>query len=176
MVDADPPPVGDAVRGWFTAGITDLCATLLPPIREHGTAAINEVFDSYLAMSEVLDRDDYITTFGYRTRLMREWNLFLHEHPLLLCPFLMRPTFDWDYDARGPEEVKDLFDAAAYSTGINYLGLPAGVIGTGIVEERPAGVQIVGARYREDLICDALEAVETRNGVMAHWLWDRDGD
>ena len=45
---------------------------------------------------------------------------------------------------------------------INYLGLPAGVIGTGIVEDRPAAVQIVGQRYREDLICDALEALQER--------------
>jgi amidase len=35
----------------------------------------------------------------------------------------------------------------------------------------PAGVQIIGRRYREDLILDALEAIEARLGVMAKSLW-----
>ena len=86
---------------------------------------------------------------------------------------MMRPTFDHDYDARGLDEVRDLFDASIYSTGVNYLGLPAGVIGMDEVAGRPAAVQIIGQRYREDLICDAMEAIEDRNGVLAHRLWER---
>ena len=57
---------------------------------------------------------------------------------------------------------------------INYLGLPAGVIGTGIVEDRPAAVQIVGQRYREDLICDALEALQERCGRLVDQLWAKE--
>ena len=56
---------------------------------------------------------------------------------------------------------------------INYLGLPAGVIGTGIVEDRPAAVQIVGQRY-EDLICDALEALQERCGKLVDQLWAKE--
>lgn len=41
-----------------------------------------------------------------------------------------------------------------------------------LVDGRPAGVQMIGRRDREDLICDALEAIEDRNGVMSHRLWD----
>ena len=150
-------------------------ATLLPPIREYGSQTINDIFDNYFKMSTILDRDGYIAAFADRTRLMRDWNLFLDRHPLVLTPFLMRPMYDHDYDARGFDEVRDLFESAIYSTGINYLGLPAGVIGMDLVEDRPAAVQIVGRRYREDLICDALEAIEERNGVLAHRLWERDG-
>ncbi|MGB5755413.1 MAG: amidase [Acidimicrobiales bacterium] len=174
VVEADPPPVVDAANGWFSTGATEMEATLLPPIREHGSPIINEIFDNYFKMSTLLDRDGYIGSFADRTRLLRDWNLFLDRHPLLLTPFLMRPTFDFDYDERGFTEVKDLFDAAVYSTGINYLGLPAGVIGMDLVEDRPAAIQIVGRRYREDLICDAMAAIEQRNGVLVHRLWERE--
>ena len=119
----------------------------------------------------LLDLDGYITTFAERTRLMRDWNRFLDQYPLLLTPFLMRPMFDWNYDAGGLDAVTDLFASAVYSTGINYLGLPAGVIGMDLVDDRPAAVQLVGRRFREDLICDALEAIESRNGVLAERLW-----
>jgi amidase len=172
----DPPPVIEGAKGWFTTASTEMEATLLPPIREHGSPVINEVFDNYFKMSDIKDRDGYIAAFADRTRLMRDWNLFLDRYPLIVTPFMMRPMFDHDYDARGFDEVKDLFDASIYSTGINYLGLPAGVIGMDLVDDRPAAVQIVGRRYREDVICDAMEAIEERNGVLAHRLWSRDGD
>ncbi|MCP3857004.1 MAG: amidase [Actinomycetia bacterium] len=174
VVEADPPPVAEAARGWFTVGSTEMEATLIPPMREYGSKTINDIFGWYFEMSEILDRDDYITTFGHRTRLMRDWNVFLDQHPLILTPFLMRPMYDHDYDARGFDEVKDMFESAIYSTGINYLGLPAGVIGMDLVEDRPAAIQIVGRRFREDIICDALAAIEARNGVLSHRLWERE--
>ena len=174
VVEADPPPVLEAAREWFRAGTTEMQVTLDPMIREHGSDTIQQIFDWYYDLSELLDRDRYVTAFGDRTRLMREWSIFLDEYPLLITPFLMRPTYDWDYDARGLDEVEDMFASAIYSTGINYLGLPAGVIGMDLVEDRPAAIQIVGQRWREDIVCDALEAIEERNGVLVHRLWERE--
>lgn len=105
---------------------------------------------------------------------MRHWNVLLEDYPLVLTPFFMRPTFDYDYDETW-EGVKDIFDSMIYSYGINYLGLPAGNIPIGLVEGRPSGVQIVGQRFREDAILDAMETVEQRTGVLAHTLWERMG-
>ncbi len=176
VVEADPPPVIEAAKGWFSTGSSEMEATLLPPIRQYGSPTINQIFDDYFKMSTLLDRDGYIDAFADRTRLMRDWNLFLDEHPLVLTPFMMRPMYDHDYDATGFDAVQDLFSSAIYSTGINYLGLPAGVIGMDLVDERPAAIQLVGRRYREDVICDGLLAIESRNGVLAHRLWERNGD
>jgi amidase len=83
--------------------------------------------------------------------------------------------FPWNYDAQGFAQTKDLFDAAIYSFGVNYLGLPAGVVPVGLLEGLPAGVQLVGRRYREDLILDAMAVVEAQVGVMARTLWEREG-
>lgn len=173
VVDVDPPPVIEAAKGWFTALSTEMHELMMGPVREYGTDTIVQIFDWYFEISELLDMRGYMTASGDRTRLMRDWNLFLDEYPLLLTPFLMRPTYDWNYDATGLDAVTDLFDSAIWSTGINYLGLPAGVIGTGMAGGRPAAVQIVGRRFREDAICDALEAIEQRNGILAPTLWDQ---
>ena len=35
-------------------------------------------------------------------------------------------------------------------------------------------MQIIGQRYREDLILDALEAIEHRVGILVHQLWARE--
>lgn len=175
VVETDPPPIVDSAREWFRTGITEMQATLDSAIRQHGSETIQKIFDWYYEMGEILGRDDYINGFGYRTRLMRQWNVFLADHPLVLTPFLMRPLFDWDYDARSFESTKDIFDASIYSTGINYIGLPAGVLATTMIEGRPSAVQIVGQRYREDLIVDAMEAIESRVGSLAPKLWSRTG-
>lgn len=174
VVEVDPPPVIDAARGWFSALTTEMKATFDEPLRTHGSETIIQIFDWYFELSELLDLPGYITASGHRSALKRDWSRFLDQYPLLLCPFLMRPQFDWDYDASGAAAVEDMFNSAIYSTGINYLGLPAGVIGTGLVEDRPAAVQIVGQRWREDLICDALEAIEERNGILPTQLWGRE--
>ena len=83
--------------------------------------------------------------------------------------------YAWDYDAQGYEQVRDLFLSAIYSTGVNYLSLPAGVVPIGFADGRPAGVQIVGRRFREDLILDAMEAIEASVGILSHALWGREG-
>jgi amidase len=40
-----------------------------------------------------------------------------------------------------------------------------------LVEGLPAGVQVIGARFREDLVLDALEAIEARAGSLVERLW-----
>ena len=116
----------------------------------------------------------YREAIAERTALTREWNLFLDRYPLVLCPFLLRSMYAWDYDAQGFEQVRDLFRSAIYSTGVSYLSLPAGVVPIGFADGRPAGVQIVGRRFREDLILDAMEAIESSVGVLSHTLWERE--
>jgi amidase len=58
--------------------------------------------------------------------------------------------------------------------GMDYLSLPAGIGPIGLIEGVPAGVQITRQRYREDLILDALEAIEQRVGVLVHHLSQRE--
>jgi amidase len=43
-----------------------------------------------------------------------------------------------------------------------------------LVDGLPADVPIIGRRFREDLILDAMEAIERDTGVMAHRLWARE--
>ncbi len=40
------------------------------------------------------------------------------------------------------------------------LGLPSVAVPTGVVDGLPSGVQVVAARWREDLALDAAEAIE----------------
>ena len=51
------------------------------------------------------------------------------------------------------------------SPPVNLLGLPAVAVPSGLAGGLPLGVQIIGARYREDLCLDAAEVIEARHGL-----------
>lgn len=172
--EVEPPPVTEAAQAWFAVLVAEMRATLFPTARAHGSRTIQDILGWYERMTEVVDADGYVLGVAARTRMTRAWSVFLDAHPLVLTPFLMRSTFPWDYDARGFAQTKDLFDAAIYSYGINYLGLPAGVLPVGMLEGLPFGIQIVGRRFREDLILDAMEVVERNAGVLSPALWARE--
>jgi len=171
--EVEPPPITEPARAWFQVAVAEMKTMLFPLASQHGSPTIQQIFGWYERMANVVDAGGYMLGIAERTRMTRAWSVFLERHPLVLTPFLMRPTFPWNYDAESYENTKDLFDAAIYSYGINYLGLPAGVVPVGLVEGLPAGIQIVGRRFREDAILDAMAVVEGQVGVLARTLWGR---
>jgi len=171
--EAEPPSIMEPARGWLTVLLTEFKATLGPIVEQSGSDEIRRIFGWYYEIGKILDLDDYRVGLADRTRMMRAWNVFLDSYPLVLTPFLMRPTYPWNYDALGLTQTKDLFDSAIYSYGVNYLGLPAGVVPLDLVEDLPAGVQLVGRRFREDVILDAMAAIEQCAGCLVNRLWAR---
>jgi amidase len=171
VIEVEPPSILEPARGWFTVLLTELKATLGPMIEQYGTDELRRIFGWYYEMGKILDFADYRAGLADRTRMMRAWNVFLDAYPLVLTPFLMRPAYPWNYDALGLVETKDLFGSAIYGYSINYLGLPAGVVPVDLVEGLPAGVQLVGRRFREDVILDAMAAIEQGAGLLVNRLW-----
>ena len=145
-----------------------------PQIREHGSATINRIFDDYAALFEPYSGDELLRGLAERARFVRAWSLFLEDWPLVLTPFLPAPIFAWDRDAQGIDGVREVLGSAFYGIAMNFLGLPAAVVPATTNDGLPVGVQIVGRRFREDMILDAAEAVERKAGIMAHRLWARE--
>lgn len=58
---------------------------------------------------------------------------------------------------------------------MNFMGLPAGSVPTLLADlpqgPQPINIQIVGQRWREDMIVDACVAIEDRLGKMCDPLW-----
>jgi amidase len=169
--EVETPSILEPAQGWFDVAVYEIQKTLGPIASRHGSRTVQDVFEWYGTLGTLVDAEGYRLGIADRTRMTRAWSVFLDRYPLVLCPFLMRHTYPWNYDGESRENVHDLFRAAIYSVGVNYLGLPAGVVPAGRAAGLPAGVQVIGRRFREDLILDAMEAVEARLGVMARELW-----
>ena len=45
-----------------------------------------------------------------------------------------------------------------------------------LVDELPSGIQLIGQKWREDLILDAMQVIEDAAGVMTQELWAREAE
>lgn len=95
-----------------------------------------------------------------RAALCREWQLFLKENPVLICPVSAELPFPDQLDVSSPEGFKRCWEAQLTQIGIPAMGLPGLTVTTGFVGKVPVGVQLVAGRYREDLLLTAGEIIE----------------
>ena len=171
--EIETPPIIEAANAWLQVTNFEMKQTLEPVFAEHGSEIINQVFNDYYKLEEMVDAEGYLFGIAARTRMAREWNLLLAEYPLVLTPYLMRPSYPYNYDETF-EGVKDIFGASIYSYGVNYIGMPAGFVPVDLVEDMPSGAQLIGQKWREDLILDAMEVIENATGIMTQKLWKRE--
>lgn len=173
VVEVEPPAVREAGRDGMACLFGEMKVLMAGDIRKYGTPLINQIFDSYFEIFTPYEGEDLIRGMAKRADYLRQWMLFLEDYPLVLTPFLPTPTYANARDAEGVDGAMEVLGAGLYSYAMNFLGLPAGNIAANYNDGLPVGVQIVGRRFREDMILDACEAVESRVGVMAHRLFDR---
>ncbi|MCA6125126.1 amidase family protein [Bradyrhizobium sp. WSM 1704] len=95
-----------------------------------------------------------------RATLTREWFTFLDKYPVLLMPVSAELPFPDQLDRKDEASFARVWHAQLPQIAIPFMGLPGLVVSTGLVGRIPVGVQLVAARYREDLCLAAGEAVE----------------
>ncbi|MEL7012591.1 MAG: amidase [Pseudomonadota bacterium] len=175
--EVEPPLAQEIGEAGYRALMGEVKAILRDDIREHGSSTLNAIFDEYFVQFPPYEGTDLIRAFAQRSHYARAWSLFLADYPLVLSPFLLKPFFPPNRDADGPEGVRDALGAAHWSFIMNFLGLPAGNLPTHVADlpdgKQPIGVQIAGRRWREDLVVDAMEAIEAEIPPVCYALWDQ---
>jgi len=112
-----------------------------------------------------VDLDGYLKALALRSKHVRDWTLFMERYPLVVGPVSTEPPFEIGFDLAGPERHAEVSRAQRLLVAVNLLGLPAVAVPTGVAAGLPMGVQVIGARYREDLCLDAAEAIEAQHPV-----------
>jgi amidase len=173
----EPPLARETGEVGYRALMGEVKALIGPDIHQYGSVGLNTIFEEYYRQFPPYEGTELVTMLAKRTHYMREWSLFLEDYPLVLTPFLLQPFFAPGRDAEGPEGVRDALGGAHWSFIMNFLGLPAGNLPTHIADlptgPQPIGVQIAGRRWREDLIVDAMQAIETVISPACETLWKR---
>jgi amidase len=173
VVPTEAPLVHEIGHVGFRALMGETEALLGDAIAAHGSATIKHVFRNYHEVFPPYRGTELLQAMAKRSSYARAWNAFLADHPLVLCPLLPFPFFAPDADTVGLEGARGTLGAGVWSFAMNFMGLPAGIAATHVANDQPIGVQLVGRRWREDLIAEACGVVEAQAGAMADELWRR---
>lgn len=169
--EVTPPLVNEIADEWGTLLFTEIEHMLVPIIREHGSPSLLRVLELSQAAYPSTDLDGYLRILAGRTGRIRAWSGFLEQYPLVLLPVSAEPPMGADDDLAGAERINEIQTAQRPLVVANYLGLPAAAVPTGLHDGMPMGVQILGARFREDLCLNAAELIEAASGMLSERLW-----
>jgi Asp-tRNA(Asn)/Glu-tRNA(Gln) amidotransferase A subunit family amidase len=97
-----------------------------------------------------------LEALAQRDRLLRLWELFLEERPLVMTPVSNEAPFPADLDLVDADTTRRIMRAQIMQLAVPVLGLPAVSVPTGLVDGVPMGVQVTAGRYREDLASTRL--------------------
>jgi amidase len=113
------------------------------------------------------DPDPVATTTSFATRhsLLSAWGEFQQRYPLILAPIFTDIPFEAGTDLDNGR-VAETIRGMRMTIAVNALGLPAVAVPVGIEDGLPQVVQLIGARYREDLCLDVAAALEERLGIL----------
>jgi amidase len=169
LADAGYEVVADRTPG-FTAAFELWFEMFVPEFRRFMAADIERDGDDgiRLAMKLMLDNvpergaEAHLRALADRTRLIREWNMFLARTPLVLAPVCTELPYTQGFDLDSAARTREVWQQSALMMAVPVLGLPAMAVPTGVAEGLPVGVQIVGPRFREDLCLAAAAAIEAR--------------
>jgi amidase len=168
----DPPNIDLMVERWAQLLWAET-RTGIDFMRQIGSTDLMNALDWQMNAFDQLDMAGYVSALAERSAHLRAWSMFMTEHPLVLSPVSQELPFTPGDDVSSEERLLEIFPTQTMLIVMNYLGLPAAAVPTGMAGDGPVGVQIAGPRFREDLCLDGAAAIEERVGPIVPILWER---
>lgn len=129
-------------------------------VEKEGDPGALAVMRGVRAFAESLPADVIASTLTRRNTIVREWTRFMADYPILLVPVSGELPFKDGLDMESAESWARVLEAQLTQTGLPLMSMPGLVVSTGMVGSAPVGVQLIGARYREDLLLEAGGVIE----------------
>jgi amidase len=158
------PPLKEAADLQINLWLGDGFDAMEAAAAKEGDPGAIAALAGHKAHAKSIDMSTYSRTLVRRATLLRMWQLFLADYPVLLLPVSAELPFPDGLDLRDEASYDRVWAAQMTQIGLALLAVPALTVSTGMVGKSPVGVQIVASRYREDLCLQAGEAIE-RHGV-----------
>ncbi|MBY0330312.1 MAG: amidase family protein [Acetobacteraceae bacterium] len=154
------PPLAEPARLQALLWLAETRRGLNAAIARENDPDANAVYSYMERLCPEPDLFTFQDALTRRATLLREWTLFLERFPVVLMPASGELPFRDNSDAESFEAFGRIMAAQLPQVGLPLLGLPGLTVSTGLVGTVPVGVQLVGPRYREDVLLVAGEAIE----------------
>ena len=128
--------------------------------------------DSQFVYAQMMNRIDPLDAAGLlgalqeRLGLIRKWEAFLQQYPVLICPVSGELPFSQQQDVRSEAAFTDIMEAQLTQRALPILGLPGLAVATDLLGNIPVGVQLIAGRYREDILIAAGTDIERASPVV----------
>lgn len=155
-----PPDFPGTVQDWEAFSRTEGRIALADGFARLGDEGARQTFTAMMARAPELSLAAWAATAARRTARQRDWAAFLARYPIMVLPVSLEPPFPQGLDLEGSQAFDSVFRAQAPMLVAPLLGIPGVSVPTGLAEGLPMGVQIMAARWREDLALDAAEVIE----------------
>jgi amidase len=162
-----PPDLERATQLWNLVSVPDVFASLKPRMGQYGDADAKQSLAYWMALDPEAANADLAATHLERDGLTTRWSLFMQDFPIVLMPSSGEPPLPQNLDIQGFEGTKRGFTANRFQLAIALLALPGLSVPVGGTASTPMGVQLVGPRWREDILLDAGEVIEANET----WRW-----
>ena len=160
--EVEPPDMTEVVELWDLISRNENELFAKPAIEKFGDEAIRRSFRFQFDGQSPLAMEAHLRAMMRRTTLIRNWSVFMQRYPLVLGPVSAEPAFAQTRDVESLEESRRVLAAQGPQFMVPVLGLPAISAPTGFIDGIPLGVQIIGVRFREDMVLAAAEVIEAR--------------
>jgi amidase len=160
--EIDPPPMRAAMDLQLTLWMSEYAYNRGEAVKREDDPDANFVYAQLCEYCPAPTMESLMEALQQRVRLAREWQQFLVEYPILLCPVSAEPPFPDQLDVESVESFQRVVEAQMTQIALPLMGMPAISVATSGASRDPMGVQLVAARFREDSLFDAASAIESR--------------
>lgn len=164
--EVNPPDFADAAALWNRIAGTDVLPALQPNVTKYADEKAKRSLDGWRAVAPERDLAAYVQALADRDWLIRRWLTFMLDYPIVLMPSSCDLPLPVGLDAASLAGKAHVMASNPQQIAIPLLGLPSLQVPVGHHGRLRLGVQLVAARYREDLVLAAGEVIEAAEGPI----------
>lgn len=165
VVEVAPPSLWEAMEFWLLALGNEMRAGLGLLMEEHGDWKMKRAYHVLVdGIPEINDRDGFLKMYAQRSALLRKWQLFFEDYPLLLTAVTWVKPMPAEHDVSDGLSNDWFRRATAPMSGTPTLGLPGLTVPVGATPGKPIGVQLVAPRHGDRRLIEAGVALERAIG------------
>ncbi len=167
VVEVQSPPFREPARLQAQLWLAEMERGAKAAFAQEGDPDALHVLAEMHKITPLPDLNEVLDALQARLGFLRDWQAFLTDYPVLICPVSAEPPFP---DLLDLTDFPRVLEAQLTQVGLPLMGLPGMSVFTGFAEgeagRTPLGAQLIAARYREDILLDAAADIEARSPAI----------
>jgi amidase len=160
-----PPSLSDLFGLWMRMSVLEMSTQFFPMVPHIGDSGLTKAIENWLPYFPEPSPQGMFKAYADRELILRAWNAFFAQFHIVVAPVLTKPYMRANEDLEGVEAFGEIITHSRWLLDLPPLGLPSLAVPVSEHEGMPQGVQLIAHTWREDLLLDAGDAIEQREGV-----------